>query len=699
MPIEAKAQIVIKGGPESLKVLQGVKRGTSDVAREAKKAAQETERWQKLAWKSADARMRADEKAARATAKAAELAARAQQKAARDTQRVQTKAAQEAAKAAEKAQRDAVRAAEKAQRELDKLAQKEADRWRQLAAQSARYAEQEAAKRIAEAKKTAASEAQSRRDSLRRAGGLIGAATAGVLAGGMVAASTARGIAGVKDIRERITSANDFRERLVRVSNDAGFSSAQRESVQGQVLATSKSTGMGIDELMGVLEAGQGQFNNLQYFADQLESIGRIAKASGADAKTLALAMGFANQAFGMTGEAAEESGYLMKAAANIGSVEVNDLANAFAPVAGIFAETTKHKGQSGYKEFLGLAETMNTGGFGAEGSATRAESFLKAISGVDTQKKLAGIGVKGFVGKDGSIDIPMLIEKLATSKKFSSASVRQGIFEDVRAQQGVETLVAARRRVQEGVAGAVDMNTFQSLEASTGKSSVDSGMREMQGEGFFKMQQEAARMQAETVENLGSLNSQVLSVAQAADRLESAFGSLSLWANSIAAVGLVGGAVNTVGNLANAGAGGGALAKALPSVANAGATIAGGAQTALAAGSVTVGAAGAAVATGAALAAGAVGAAIGYGINELTSAVRSDDKTLSDLLSDALFEAFNKNDARFQQGSRIENMSEDGTKRLVTVMEANNKKLESIDQGLRTANTKPDPGAPRGPR
>lgn len=699
MPIEAKAQIVVKGGAESLKVLQGIKRSTSDVAREAKKAAQESERWQRLALKSADARRVADEKAARATVKAAESAARAQQKAARDTQRTQEKASQSAAKAAEKAQRDAVRAAEKAQKEMDRLAQREADRWRRLAAQSARHAEREAAKRTADAEKTAKTEADSRRSALRKAGGLLGAATAGVLAGGTVAAGTARGISGVKDIRERITTANEFRERLLLTTSQAGMSAPEREQVQSQVLATSMSTGKDIGELMGVLQTGQAQFNNLRFFAEHLQEIATIAKAGDADTGEFATALGFVQQAFGLTGEEAMEAAYLMKASADKGSVEMKNFASNFAPSAGIFAMNTGQKGLAGVRQFLGTSQGVATGGFGPAESATRMERFITDLNDVDVQKGLRGIGVKNVVDKQtGKIDVAGVIDQLAGNKKFQKASTRQQIFKDVRGQQAVEALLAARSRVQAGVDGAVDLRSIAGVDAAAGRTAVADTMQAMQGEGFFQMQQEAARMQADTVTNLKTYNDQILVVTQAADKLEQSFGALSLWANSIAAAGLASAGASMLGGVASAGSGG-KLAKAIPSVANAGAAVSGGAAALLAKGSMAVGAVGTGTAVGVGAAGLALGGALGYGANQLTSALRSDDKTLSDLLAEAMFEAFNKNDARFEKGSRIENMNENGTKRLVTVMEANNRKLESIDQGLRAQSSKPVPSAPRDPR
>lgn len=682
MPIEANAKIVIKGASEALKVLSGIKRSTTEASREAKKAAQEQERAQKAA------------------TKAAEAAAKAQQKAARDTARQQQKSATDASRAQQKAVEEAARAAKKAHAEIEKAAQREADRWQRLARESSRVAQQEAARRVELAKKTAEAEAKARRDGLRRAGGLVGAGTAAVLAGAATAASTARGIAGVKDVRERITSANEFRERLVLTTSQAGMSAQQRETVQGQVLSASTATGKDIGELMGVLETGQAQFNNLQFFADHLKEIATMAKTAGADTGEFATALGFVQQAFGLSGKEAMEAAYLMKASADKGSVELKDFARDFAASAGIFAMNTQQKGIAGVRQFLGTAQGVATGGFGSAESATRLERFITDLNDVDVQKGLRGIGIKNVIDKKtGKVDVANLVDQLSTNKRFQKASTRQAIFKDVRGQQAVEALMAARGRVQAGKTGAVDLASIAAVDAQAGRTAVADTMQSMQGEGFFKMQQEAARMQEDTVRNLESYNSQVLYAAEAADRLESAFGSLALWANAITTAGVVGAGANVLGKVANAGGSGGKLAKALPSVAGAGTAIAGGAGSLLATGATAVGAASAGAIAGAIGIGAAVGGGLGYGANQLTSAVRSDDKTLSYLLADALFEAVNKTDARFKAGSTITNMNEDGTKRLVTIMQENNKKLESIDQGLRLTNTKSPPSAPREPR
>jgi hypothetical protein len=671
MAIQAKAEIILRGGPQALKTLQGIKRETNTAGRAARDAARETDRWQRLAQKSADARMRAEQKAAREAIRAAQQTARAKQK----------------------AHQDAARAADKSARDSERAAQREADRWQKLAQKAAdeRIRQQQRATQAAqrEAAKQAAAEAQARRDSIRRAGGAIGAVTAGALAGAGAAMSTARGISGVKDVRERITSANEFRERLVLTTNQAGMSAQEREATQARVLDASRSTGKDIGELMGVLETGQAQFNNLKFFADNIGEIAKLSKAAGADTGEFATALGYAQQAFGLTGDEAMEAAYLMKASADKGSVELSNFARDFAASAGIFAMNSGQKGMAGVRSFLGAAQGVATGGFGSAESATRLERFITDINDVEVQKGLKGIGVTGFVGSDGKVDVGNLIKQLGSNQKFKSAATRQDIFKEVRSLQAVEALVAAQGRVQSGVGGAIDFDTISRVDAQAGRDATTAGFKAMQSEGFFRAQQQAADMQADSVEKLAEFNEQVGFVTDASNRLEKAFGTLSVWASSIAAAGVVGAGTSLAGKLlgggkaaagaAGAAGAGGALAKSLPSVAKAGGAITGAASGALALGSTAVGAASGAAIAGTIGIGLAAGGALGYGLDKGVEAVTG--KGLSDRLADLMFQMVH------------------GNRELVTETKETNRKLAQLDQSTRAAGKPGANGANREPR
>jgi hypothetical protein len=198
-------------------------------------------------------------------------------------------------------------------------------------------------------------------------------------------------------------------------------------------------------------------------------------------------------------------------------------------------------------------------------------------------------------------------------------------------------------------------------------------------------MQQEAAKMQADTVENLGSYNKQVLAVTEVSNRLEKSFGALSIWAGSIATMGLVGAGTSVLGKFAGAGggaaAGGGAIAKAMPTVAGWGSTAAGWGAGALAAGGTAVGAASTAALAGTVGAGLAIGGVVGTGINEASGMVSSDDKRISDRLADAIFEMIH------------------GSQTQTQAIKETNRKLESVDAGLRANAVKPAAPAAREPR
>jgi hypothetical protein len=673
MPIEASAQIVITGNSEALKSLQGIKREVSSVAKEAKQAAKEQEKAQAQAQK------------------AAEAAARAQQKAAKETARAQQKASQEAARAADKAQRDIERAAEKESRRWQELARKSlAERIRAEQA-ATRAAEQEAAKRASIATQTAAAEVKARRDALRRFGGAVGAVTGGVIAGATVAGNTGRAISGVKDLRERIASAGEYQERMTIVSSQAGLSKDERTGVEAKIREASLATGKDYGELLAVLETGQAEFNNLRGFADNLKEIAVISKASGADTAEFAKAMGTLQQVFGLNADQAREAAYLMKAAADQGSIEVKDFSSSFAPKAGTFASSTQLKGIEGVRQFLGAAQGVGTGKFGPEGSATRMEQAVGALSRTEVLDELKKIKITNVVGAGGRIDVASVIDQLASNKEFmGSAGVRQKVFSDQQARQGIEALLAARAAVQRGDKGAVDLRTISGVSAAEGKATVDKTFAELSQSSGFKMQQLAAQAQLNAIDNLDQFSKDALLAADASVKLEQSFGRLAPWVDSIAAAG-AGTVATTIGGkmlgLGGDAAGGGALAKALPTVASAG-------TSAMTLGATAVGAASTAAIIGTVLA----GAALGYGAGTLINeASGKEGERWSDKAGNWLYDLLNDGPNRATaQGIDAPALNANGE--VVKVLEKMIRVQESIERKTGTG-TKGEGGAPRGPR
>jgi hypothetical protein len=669
--IEATAKITLIGASEALKSLQGVTRETGAAGKAAKSAA--------------DTQAAAAKKAAAAQEAAAKKAAQAQEAAAKKAADASIKEGERWAKAAQqsamvrmRAQEKEAQAAKRIQEEAARVAARELAKVTEAAAR-------EAAKQKRLAEKTAAAEAKARRETLRQVGGLMVTAGSGLAAGIGVAVSTARG--GSKSVQERIAAGNEFRERLFSVTGAAGQTAEQREATQGKIIEASKATGKDQSELLGVVETGHAQFGDLQFFADNIKEIATIAKVANADTGEFAKAIGSVKQAFNLTGEEAIQAGYLMSASADKGSVELKDFARDFAASSAIFSMNTGQKGIGGVRQFLGTAQGIATGQFGSAESSTRLERFITDINDVGVRKNLGKIGVKNISDASGKVDMGKLLDQLGNNSKFKSAAVRQGIFTETRSLQAIEALLAAREREKTGGTG---YKTIAGVSEEAGRAAVGGGFAALQGEGFFKNQVAAAEMQADTMSHLDEMNTQLGAVSGAADTLEKSFGALSIWASSIAAMGVTSVLSAAIqGKLFGGAETGGLLGKAAGAVGGA----AGASASALSATAAAGGLAGGAVMAGGALVAGAAGYALGEGINAGTSALRDDKQSLSDLLAGVLEQLASGGlgDAKSRIGATITNEN-GGTRQIVGA-------LNEINAGLKAAAAKPTAGAPREPR
>jgi hypothetical protein len=650
---QTTVKIKVVGGSETLAAVQGVRKETNAAAAAEKKALAETARAAKLAEqekiKAARSATAAEKKAA---AEAAKLAEKQAQQASRQSERwakLSQKSADYRMRAEEKVTRNAIKEGEKqtraAQREAEKQ-RKEADRlaehWARLAQKSAdqrmraeervtQHAAREAVKAAKLAERTRASREQSTRRIIRGAGGLVGAAVGGAMAGGAVAANTARGITGTDDVATRVQKANDFRERLVLVSGQAGLSDAGTAEVQSQITSASMASGKGPDELVGVLEAGQSKFNDLKFFADNLEEIAKMAKSTGSDTGELATAIGYVKQAFGLTGKEAIEAGYKMIQAAREGSIEVKDFARDFASVAGVFAQSTGQKGMAGVNEFLGVSQSAGTLGAGSAETATMVERLVAFMGTPTHQKELrerTGVDVRGMKMSE-------IVATLADNKKFNKEGVRAEVFGgDIIPNKAIMALIASYRRVQSGTAGALDIGTIGAVSAAEGKQYTATMMGRLEKTGALDMQRQAIEMQLDTIKNLKDYNEQILAVSKASNALEKSFGTLSLWASAIGGAGAVAGGIGLASKLAGAGAGAAATGGTIATLASTGAI---GAGTASALTAVAAGAA----ATGAALIGGAIGGGLGYGANKLGELASGGDESASELLQNFLYDTF----------------------------------------------------------
>jgi Phage-related minor tail protein len=593
-------------GSQVLKDLEGVERGLGDIATAERKAAASTER-------------------------SARKAAEAQKRAALDSSRVAIEAARRAEKEQTKSARNvamsAKREADAQKREADRLtaywhraAQRSADMRIREEQRVTRQAAQEAARRARTDERTVAARQRSAERTLRGAGGFVGAGVAGALAGGVSAAGVARGVAGVEDIQTRVRRGNDFRETMIVLGGNVGMSQDQINRTQGKVLDTAMKFGKDPTEIVEGLAVGQERFNMLGALVENIDAITAAAKSSQGTVPEFVGMVGSLTSAFGLASNEIPKAIDIALGAARAGAINPADFAASFAASAGIFATNSKQRGIEGLRQFVGTSQGIGAGQFGAAESATRVERLMTDLSDAKVVQGLRERGINVF-GADGKIDMGSLIEQIATSDTMQTSTQRQQVFKEVRALQGLDTLLAQRGKVQRNEIGAVDFASMAGIDAEKGAAGTARVLGMLESGGVLDMQRQAIEMQKHTIENLQSYNDQVIAITKATNTLEKSFGSLSLWASSIGIGGAVTGGTMLLGKLGGGAAGGAA----------AGAAGAGLLAT-LGTGVAAVGAGALAAGT---LAAGAIGGAAGYGANALTENLTG--KSISDRFADWL--------------------------------------------------------------
>ena len=530
-------------------------------------------------------------------AKAAEYAARKQ---ARDAERAAKQAARAATAAAREQERVARRLAESQAREAQRAlrARERAER------QATRAARQEAARQERIARQTAATRAQIAARYVRATGGAAKVLAGGALAGGIASMGTARSTLGVDDVQTRVQRANSFKEQLLTTAVDADLTKQETAAAEQKILKASKASAVSPEELMQGLSIAHERFNAFKPFVENIDEIARAAKASKTPLEDMIGMLGSAQTAYGLNADQVREAMDIMLAGARTGAIAPQDFAGPMASAMGSHALNTGQTGIEGVRQFVGLMQTVGAGQFGANETETRATQFVSMLSRGEIAKKLTRIGVQ-IRGDDGKVDLGRVVEQLANNAKFATPTQRQAIFHDKEAREAIETMINQLRKVRGGDTQAVDFASMAAVDRSIGAKTTDEKMQRMEESGLLDLQRQGVDMQVDTIRNLQSYNDQLLSVVKVSNRLETSFGALGLWANSIAAAG-AGGLATSVLSKMGGKAGGGILGKAAGKLG--GTKIVGGLLARLGLGALIGG--GSAVAGGAAAAGGLAGAA-----------------------------------------------------------------------------------------
>lgn len=532
----------------------------------------------------------------------------------------QLKDATDAFHAKGKLTKQQMRVLTRAANEQEKLARRTA-RTRIREANKAARGEKRAAEKSANAQIAAAKKAQSNRRAL-----IAGAAGAAFGAARGAAAAVGRGqsLAGVASLEQRLATGGDFRETLIRKSNEAGLTEEERTQLEERLLKASVDTNTSILDLVNGMAQAQTRFDKFKSFGENIGSIADAAAATGESVEDMVGVLGTATNVLQLDEKGQRDFLDLLVSTSQRGTIGVGDFSASLAPVLGSFAIATRKEGQSGIdvaREFFATAQVVGTSQAGAAETGTMVQRIIQELQKGDVQKKLKRIGVEvtegGEVGGELK-SLGVITQALATNEKFQSAITQADIFREVRGRKGLNFMIQAVQN---------DENAFSKLrdiEGGQGDAFVKKTLGDLKDDPTFKLRNLGAKAQAETirdsdrivktitpaVEKMTDLQLQFPLLTESMDTLE---GTVRWAVGAIAAQKFLGG---TGAGAAIAGRGSAALA---------------GASGVAAAG----GAAGAATLAAGGLAAGAVGFFGTQALLEATGADKSIERFGASLFGD----------------------------------------------------------------
>lgn len=172
---------------------------------------------------------------------------------------------------------------------------------------------------------------------------------AGTLAGGVGMALGADAIGGLQGA---VSAALDFDRAMTRLQINGEATTAQTDEFRTAILATSRATGVSVDEI----QKGEGAYlrftGNVKYARASLDLLAKTTRATGASAEDIGGIFATFDKNLNLDPSQWSEAMDILVKQAHVGGVELVDLAKDFAPVVSMFAT-----GFSGGNSLNGLSE------------------------------------------------------------------------------------------------------------------------------------------------------------------------------------------------------------------------------------------------------------------------------------------------------------------------------------------------------
>jgi hypothetical protein len=469
---DARAIIRISAMPDSSlrKALAGTMEAATRAgkrgAAEEIKAAKQVEREKLRASKSAD---RAANQAGRAAIKAAQDHQRVVAKAVAEETRTKKQADQAQAREAAKLAKEEVKWSEWAERLKYKAVISTSREAERAAMRQRRESEKTARQQIRDAERAAKAQQTNRRRIATAVGGAVVGAGAAALGRVRSFGSTF----GARSPEEMMGDAVTLRRRMVLLADMAGMKDTDRDALQTRVLATSARTGIGAGDIVSGLEKAHGTFTNLQGFAKILDQVANVSLATGTSVENVVGAMGVMRRQFNVTEEDMIKLTGAMVTAADLGSIELPDVAAAFGVALAEMGRNANLHGLPGAIKALAITQTLGAGDVSAADAATLGVHTVTELNNAKVQAGLkAAFGVS--VTKSGKIggdlrEMPDIINDLLKHGFMAEgkSALRQEIIPQERGRRGLEMLAKQFRDNPD------DTNKLLTAEPETGLESI----------------------------------------------------------------------------------------------------------------------------------------------------------------------------------------------------------------------------------
>lgn len=274
---------------------------------------------------------------------------------------------------------------------------------------------------------------------------MLPTAGAAIMAGANDAFGRARGFAsagGVRSTEDLARVSAEYRQREIRLYNQAELSPEAAAAASSRVLSVASSSGMDPTELLAGLEAAQARFNNLGTVLDNLSGLADVARTTGASFDSVVEATSVAQRQFNLTSEETARFTEMMVEAGNTGSIDAANLAGAFGGAFGEIRRGTNLGGLEGASQALGVAEVLGAGDVSPDEASNRAVRFVAALNNDEVQGRLRRNGVNV---NDAEGAMRPLEEIIADLARVNPRSLR-GIFREERASSAAGILTTAYR-------------------------------------------------------------------------------------------------------------------------------------------------------------------------------------------------------------------------------------------------------------